>query len=175
MRMTVILAFGLVVGLVAVGSAQTPAAPAGMKLTATMSCPKTDPTATAEVGDAPGHAILLFKVKCTYETGDIGGAKMQTEDDTFTTDMSGSMGRDSGYGVVTLASSDKAIVRFSGTTTFKNNMATAGQGTWSFTSGTGKAKGLKGKGTYKGTFKPDGSVTWQIDGDYTIPAAAAKK
>src|SRR5262245_41943654 len=122
MRMTVTLAFGFVVGLAAVGSAQTPAAaPAGTKLSATMSCPKTDPMATAEVGDTSGHAVLLFKVKCSYDSGDIAGVKMQAEEDTFTTDMSGTTGRDSGYGVVTLANNDKAIVRFTGTTTFKNN------------------------------------------------------
>ncbi len=89
--------------------------------------------------------------------------------------MNGKSGRDSGYGVVTTANNDKVFLRFQGTTTFKNNAPVNGQGTWSFTTGTGKMKGLKGKGTYKGTFKPDGSVSWQVEGDYQVAAPAAKK
>jgi len=44
-------------------------------------------------------------------------------------------------------------------------------GTWSFTGGTGKLKGLKGKGTYKGTGNADGSMTYEVEGDYELPAA----
>ena len=42
-------------------------------------------------------------------------------------------------------------------------------GTWSYTSGTGKLKGIKGKGTFKGTPNADGSVTYKIDGTYSLP------
>lgn len=175
MRITSALACGIVLALVTVGLAQAPApAPAQTKLTATMDCPKTDPTAQAEVGDTPGHALMLFKVKCPYSNGDIGGVKIQSEEDTFTTEMSGNTGRDSGFGVVVLADNDKAFLRFQGTTMFKNSAPVSGQGTWTFTGGTGKVKGVKGKGTYKGTFKPDGSVSWQIEGDYQVAAAKGK-
>jgi hypothetical protein len=70
--------------------------------------------------------------------------------------------------VSTLAGGDKAFVKFSGTATFKGQTPTAGSGTWSFTGGTGKAKGITGHGTYKGVFKPDGAVTWTIDGMYSM-------
>jgi hypothetical protein len=45
----------------------------------------------------------------------------------------------------------------------------SGEGTWSFTGGTGKLKGIKGKGMYK--CKPEGdNVTCDIEGEYTLPA-----
>jgi hypothetical protein len=51
----------------------------------------------------------------------------------------------------------------------KDGKPVSGEGTWSFTSGTGKLKGIKGKGTYKGTANADGSMTYQVDGEYSLP------
>lgn len=171
MRLTVALASSLVIALVAAGGAQTPAA---TKLAGTLDCPKTDPVAMSEVGDAPGHAFTLFKIKCTWSKGEIAGVKMQTEEDTFVSEASGTTARDAGYGVTTLVGGDKVFVKFEGTTTMKNNVAASGEGTWTFTGGTGKAKGAKGKGTYKGTVKPDGSISWQVDGEYSVGATSGK-
>jgi hypothetical protein len=47
-----------------------------------------------------------------------------------------------------------------------------GSGTWMYTGGTGKLKGLKGKGTYTIKFESDGSATAQVEGEYTLPAPA---
>jgi hypothetical protein len=41
------------------------------------------------------------------------------------------------------------------------------KGTWSFTGGTGKLKGIKGKGTYTCTPSGDG-VSCEIEGDYQL-------
>jgi hypothetical protein len=38
-----------------------------------------------------------------------------------------------------------------------------------YTSGTGKLKGIKGKGTYKGTPNSDGTVSYKVDGEYRLP------
>jgi hypothetical protein len=43
------------------------------------------------------------------------------------------------------------------------------EGTWSFVGGTGKLKGLKGKGTYKGKYAADGTSTYEIEGEYELP------
>jgi hypothetical protein len=48
------------------------------------------------------------------------------------------------------------------------------EGTWSYAGGTGKFRGLKGKGTYKGKMEADGFVD-TIEGEYTVGAATAKK
>ena len=51
----------------------------------------------------------------------------------------------------------------------KGGTIKSADGTWSFTGGTGKLKGIKGKGTYKGTGAPDGTVTYEVEGEYELP------
>ena len=41
--------------------------------------------------------------------------------------------------------------------------------TWIYTSGTGKLKGIQGKGTYEGTPNADGTVSHKADGEYRLP------
>jgi hypothetical protein len=57
----------------------------------------------------------------------------------------------------------------------KDGAPQTAEGTWTYNGGTGKLKGIKGKGTYKGTGNADGSVTFQIDGEYTMPKPKAAK
>ena len=49
------------------------------------------------------------------------------------------------------------------------------KGTWSYTGGTGKLKGITGKGTYTATNNADGTSVVDVEGEYAIPAAAPKK
>ncbi len=51
----------------------------------------------------------------------------------------------------------------------KNGAPQSAQGAWSFTGGTGKLKGIKGKGTYKGTFSADQSINYEVEGEYGLP------
>lgn len=44
-----------------------------------------------------------------------------------------------------------------------------------YTGGTGKLKGIKGKGTYTVTLNEDGSGVVDVEGEYTVTATAAKK
>jgi len=139
-----------------------------MKLTATMDCPKFEPSNPMDVGDQPGHMLAVGKVKCTYSKGELAGVQVKSEEDTFVMDMMPTRGTENGYGVIDTASGDKAFVKWQGSTTMKDKMPASASGTWSFTGGTGKLKGVKGKGSYKGTYKPDGSATFQITGDYQV-------
>jgi hypothetical protein len=41
--------------------------------------------------------------------------------------------------------------------------------TWTITGGTGKLKGLKGKGTSRGKGAADGTSTWEAEGEYELP------
>ena len=43
------------------------------------------------------------------------------------------------------------------------------KGEWSYTGGTGKLKGIKGKRTYTGKGAPDGSATYDVEGEYELP------
>jgi hypothetical protein len=135
---------------------------------------KADPNYTLPVGDKPDHAIILGKVTCTWTSGDLGGDKLKAEEDVYTSDMSGKTSRDHGYGTGTTAGGDKYFVRFDGTTKYEKNMPTVGTCTWNFTGGTGKLKGLTGKGTCTGKFDATGAAAFDIVGEYTIPAAKKK-
>ncbi len=64
---------------------------------------------------------------------------------------------------------DEMYVRTQGSATMKNEVIENAEGTWSFTGGTGKLRGVKGKGTYKGKGEPDGPATYEVEGEYQIP------
>jgi hypothetical protein len=74
-----------------------------------------------------------------------------------------------GYVVGTLANGDKMHARTQGSATMKGDVIESAEGTWSFAGGTGKLKGIKGKGTYKGKGALDGSATYEVEGEYEMP------
>jgi hypothetical protein len=57
----------------------------------------------------------------------------------------------------------------------KDGKAGETKGTWSYTGGTGKLKGVKGGGTFKVTFADDGSSTAEVEGEYTLAEGGAGK
>jgi hypothetical protein len=159
-----------------------PSKPVSLQLLARMECPKLDPS-----------ALSASAVKCTYSTGEIAGEAIQREEDIFASDMyrGGSDGvssalaaggepgkvarpgrgreRHNGTGVITLANGDTVKLQFRGIAIFDDEDRPArGHGTWTFTGGTGKAKGIKGNGRYTGTFEGDGSASWEIMGQYAL-------
>lgn len=149
-------------------------AAAQTKFAGKCSQPKPDPNYTIPVGDQANHAMTLAKTKCTWSGGELAGIPLKDEDDTFVSDMSGNTSRDRGYGVGTLTNGDMYFVRFNGTTTMKNGAPATATCTWSFTGGTGKLKGLTGKGTCSGAFDSTGAAVFDIQGEYQVGAAKAK-
>ena len=168
LQMKCVLVFGVALTMATAASAQS-------KFSGTQQCAKADPVYTVPVGDRPDHMMSLIKDKCTWTNGEIGGVKLKDEEDTIVSDSSGGRARDRGIGVGTLVDGDKAFVQFQGTGTLKDNIPVAGQGTWSFTGGTGKLKALKGKGTYKGKWNPDGTSSFEIEGEYQLTTATTGK
>jgi len=146
----------------------TSAAQAQHKLAGKVQCAKPDPNYTAPVGDQANHVMSLGIQQCTWSQGDIAGDRLKDEVDTFTSDISGNTSRDRGYGVGSVAGGDKYFVRFEGATTLKDNAPVGARCTWTFAGGTGKLKGLTGKGTCKGTFNADGTSSWDIQGGYVV-------
>ena len=144
------------------------------KFSGKQQCAKPNPEYSVPVTDQANHVMMLAGQKCTWTQGEIGGDKFKDEDDVIAMDVVGNQSRDRGYGAGTMASGDKYNIRFDGTTTLKDKAPVAAQCTWAFTGGTGKLKGITGKGTCKGTFKPDGTAMFDIEGDYKIPAAGKK-
>ena len=51
----------------------------------------------------------------------------------------------------------------------KDGKPVANEGAWSYIGGTGKFKGIKGKGTYNGKADADGNMVSDIEGAYMLP------
>jgi hypothetical protein len=149
-------------------------ASAQTKLSGKVQCQKADPQYSIDVGDKPGHAMTMAKQTCT-EDWKIADLAVKSGQDVATGEMNGATGRDNGYHTATMENGDKYVVHFGGTITGAKDGSATFEGKWSFVSGTGKLKGIKGGGTYKGAGKVDGTGEVTVEGDYTLPAPAAPK
>jgi hypothetical protein len=164
MKQRVICVFALGLALAGAAAAQT-------KTSGTISCTKPDPAYSIDAGDSAGHALGLVKVACTWTKGmQIEGVATKDGYNVATSDGSVTKFHESGYHVSNMANGDKIYVRFSGTETMtKDGKPDSSAGTWSYTGGTGKFKGLAGKGTYKGKADTNGNYTTEVEGEYTLP------
>jgi hypothetical protein len=145
-------------------------ASAQTKISGAFVCSKPDPVNALPIGDRAGHAYVIMKDKCNWTKPlELAGVQTKTGEDTISLESSGTKSRDSGYHTTTMANGDQFVVRFSGSSMMDKNGAVQTQtGTWSFVSGTGKMKGIAGKGTYTGKGAADGSVTTEVEGEYQI-------
>src|SRR5262249_30231804 len=145
------------------------------QVSGTIKCGKSDNDYSVEVGDHPGHLLILSKGSCTWTAPlEIAGLKATGWSGTGTVDLNGAKGQDRGYGVITMDNGDKVYTRTQSVGTLTEGGKTITyEGTWSFTGGTGKFKGIKGKGTYKGSGPTDGDTNNQVEGEYTLPGAGA--
>ena len=163
MSFKTVLAILVIVLLSAAASAQT-------KTSGTIDCKGDPQPKTVEVGDMAGHMMGVGKATCTWtKPMEIAGAKTKEGYSVSFDDMNGAKYTGHGTHVSTMDSGDKIYVRFEGSGTLKDGKLVTDGGTWSYTGGTGKLKGIKGKGTHKGKGNPDGTMTYEIAGDYTLP------
>ena len=163
MRFKTVLAILVSAGLAAGAAAQT-------KTSGTIQCTNsTDGPKPIDVGDAPGHMMGVGKSTCTWtKPMEIAGAKSKEGTSVSFDDMMGANYSGRGVHVSTMDSGDKIVVKFQGGGTITDGKL-ADKGTWSYAGGTGKLKGIQGKGTYSGKTNPDGTMTYQIEGDYVLP------
>ena len=157
----ILITAALVLFCAAVAGAQT-------KVTGTAQCGKADPMQVVPVGDRPGHNLAVAQFKCTYtKPMEIGGDKSKDGVSTETSDISGNTGHARGFHVATMESGDKFFVWYQGTSTSKDNAVVEVKGNWGFNGGSGKLKGIKGKGTFSCTPSGDG-LSCDVDGEYQL-------
>ncbi len=144
------------------------AASAQTKTTGTAQFGKADPQHMLPVGDRADHSLGVAQLKCTWtKPQDIGSDKTKDGVSTETRDISGNNIRAHGMHVTTMESGDKYFVSYQGTGTSKDGTLQGAKGTWMYTGGTGKLKGIKGKGTYTCAASGDG-VSCDIEGEYQL-------
>lgn len=95
---------------------------------------------------------------------EVDGVQSKDGEDSSLNDMNGNAGTGHGYYIDTMSNGDKCFVRWQG----KQSQDGSAEGTWKYVGGTGKFKGLKGGGTYKGKGEQDGSVTFDVEGEYSL-------
>jgi len=157
----------LLAGLAGPALAQTP-------VSGTIKCPKSDDSKTVDVRDQAGHVLILEKGSCSWSVpSEIAGLKSTAYTGADTVEVAGAKSQARGYAVMTMDNGDKAYARFQGTGTTTKEGTLTGEGTWSYTGGTGKLKGLKGKGTYKISGTPDAGSEAQLEGEYSLPEPSA--
>ena len=161
MRSKTVLVFLCAAALAATAVAQT-------KTSGTAQC-KADPSAPVEIGDKPGHSFAISKAQCTWSGFEIAGVAYKDGVSVSMDEIRGDKATSNGYHTATLANGDKTTAHFHGARTTKDGKFQSGGGTWTFSGGTGKCKGIKGKGTYKGTPNADGTVSYKVDGEYSLP------
>jgi hypothetical protein len=160
-RFASLLVLGVLVSMTL--SAQT-------KISGTLSCAKADPVHSIEAGDSAGTVMNLVKVQCTWSKAiEMAGVAAKDGYSVATSEAQGGKTKDHGIHVGTMANGDKYYVHFQSTGSMKPDHSGAGSGTWSFDGGTGKLKGLTGKGTYKSTNNADGTGSSEVEGEYSIP------
>ena len=138
------------------------------KTSGTAQC-KADPPAPVAVGDVPNHAFAIGKGQCTWTGFEIGGVAYKDGVSVSMDEINGDKSTSDGYHTATLASGDKTTAHFHGKGTTKDGKFVGASGTWTFSNGTGKCKGIKGKGTFTGTPNADGTVSYKVDGEYSLP------
>jgi hypothetical protein len=169
MKKRIMMLAGLALLLVSAAGAQT-------KFTATLQCAKPDPNYNVEVGDRPGHAYFLTKDSCTWDASSmINGMKVTADSGAGTGEATATKVTSSGSRMATMENGDKLFASVHDTSPVKDGMPTDIEGTWTFTGGTGKMKGIMGHGTYKVTPAADGTASVTVEGEYTMPAPAPPK
>lgn len=146
------------------------------KISGTVKCGKPDQSQKIDIGDTPNHSYAISQGKCTW-TKPMTIAGIQSGNDVVsssveTTSTGATM---HGYGLDTMSNGDKFKVRLTSKDVVKDGNTTSSAGTFAFVSGTGKLKGLQGKGTFKGKPDADGSMVFDVEGEYTLPNAATSK
>jgi hypothetical protein len=138
------------------------------KTSGTCTC-KGEPPSPVALTDQPNHAFAVSKAQCTWTKFEVAGLQPKDGISTDLDEISGDTTSVRGYHVATMTNGDVWVAKYQGSAKSKDGKPLSGSGTWTFSSGTGKLKGIKGKGTYKGTPNADGSMTYQVNGEYSLP------
>lgn len=165
MKYRFLVAVLLVLVVAASGKAQT-------KMSGSGTCGKADVEHSIAVPDSPGQSFTIGQAKCTWsKPWEIEGQATTGGVATISAHTVGNTVHQSEVYVDTFANGDKVFYSYSETGTLKNNVPQPTKGKWTISSGTGKMKGIKGSGTCSITPNADGSVGFQCEGEYTMPAA----
>ncbi len=131
---------------------------------------------TADAGDKPGHSLAVVKNTCKWTTPmEMEGGKTTDGTSVAFLEMTATRASSNGTYVGNMDSGDKYFVSFRDSGPAKDGKPGVTKGTWSYTGGTGKLKGITGKGTYTVTPNADGGAVVDVEGEYSIAAGLRRR
>ena len=139
MKLRIVSMVGLALLFASAVAAQT-------KVTGKMQCPKPDAVGTAEAGDQAGHTLTLEKNTCTWSTPmEMVGGKSKDGTNVAFAETSPTRASTSGTYVGNMDNGDKFYLSFHWAVVKDGKPQSwieRVNGTWAFTGGTGKLKGI---------------------------------
>jgi hypothetical protein len=167
MRKTVLLmaVFGLavllfVMPLSAVGQTKT---------SGTSDCGKYDLSHTIQIPEQEGSSYVIGQFKCTWpKSYTVEGLQSTHNVGVEFDEVTGTSGRFTVTAFTQYSASDRAYHRSTGKF---DNKTMLSSGTWTYTHGTGKLRGIKGSGTFTCKMKNGGGSICEVKGEYTLPPA----
>ena len=148
------------------------------KVAGKMQCPKPEVVGTVEPGDQAGHRLTLEKNTCTWSTPmEMVGEKAKDGTYVAFSENSPTQAATNGTYIGNMENGDKFYLKFHWAVVKDGkpkSLIESVKGTWAFTGGTGRLKGIRGKGTYTASEDETGGVV-SMEGEYIVPAAAPKK
>ncbi len=141
------------------------------KASGSIDCDKGDPMHVIQIPDRAGFSYTITQNKCIWtKPMTIAGIDGKEFVNTVFSEAAGVSTRTTATGV-TYYGTDKVYTRSTGTIDQKTQTYS---GKWTFISGTGKMRGIKGIGTATCKTKsadPGAGYTCESEGEYTLPAA----
>ena len=139
-----------------------------IKVAATFECGEPDQSYTIEIGDHPGHEFMLTKTACRYTKPLLlGGTQSKTHLTTLFNDLGDHTMRHA-VAAIKFENGDELFYRSEGTGVAPGGVPQTANGQWFIDGGTGKFEGAKGQGTYEGRTPPEGTRTYNLEGEITL-------
>ena len=136
------------------------------RIAGTVVCSGPEQTHVMRLSDHPNHFFVMSQGKCNWTKPiDIEGTHTQNDVATITKEIRANRAHVRGYVTETTASGDKFSYRILGAQVLDHGKTVSEKGRWAIVSGTGKLKGIHGKGTYTGKLQGDNMV-FDLEGEY---------
>lgn len=165
MKHSVRLSLIVFVAAAASASAQT------TKFTMSGKCDKPEQQAMP-AQDAPGHMMSVAQGKCTpVKAAEMAGSTSKEGAFTEHGEFTGTGGKVQGMYVDTLANGERVHYRYQSSVVMQNGALQTMKNTWQIVGGSAGLKGIKGLGTCTGKATPEGGLTFDCEGEYTLPPA----
>jgi hypothetical protein len=153
----------IVLAAAASASAQT-------KITMSGKCAKPDVQQMVPAADSPDHMMSVAQGKCVpTKAAEFGGSPSKEATFAEHGEVMGTNSKVNGMYVDTLANGEKVYYSYEGTAVVQAGLLQSMQNKWKIVGGTAKLKGIKGQGTCTGKGAPDGGLTYDCTGEYTLP------